>query len=275
MHEEAAKMASTAYQQLYANGKLDNLSKSDQEGLVKSLYQRAVRQLTQALSQPGRGAMRVSIDKREKASADKMFNAEDTTATDHASEVIQRCEEITKSLKAHVGEGSNLEYKQVTQQQLIEACGDTARYLKPYQIVGVNFLMLLYRTNVGGAILADEMGWEKLLRETIDDDLSDLQDPDLLADIAASEKMAREANKNDDWEDDDSSLDAGGNESDEDYDMKHDQDESNATRKSFVDLPPPNWDYSASLPPAPFDVLLTSYTLFERNSVDQRADRDF
>lgn len=343
MHEEAAKMASTAYQQLYANGKLDNLSKSDQEGLVKSLYQRAVRQLTQALSQPGRGAMRVSIDKREKASADKMFNAEDTTATDHASEVIQRCEEITKSLRAHVGEGSNLEYKQVTQQQLIEACGDTARYLKPYQIVGVNFLMLLYRTNVGGAILADEMGlgktaqlitymgaisslendngphlvvvpasllenWQRELQrwcpkmksvvyygkhrsiirrrlndlrsrlqkgETIDDDLSDLQDPDLLADIAASEKMAREANKNDDWEDDDSSLDAGGNESDEDYDMKHDQDESNATRKSFVDLPPPNWDYSASLPPAPFDVLLTSYTLFERNSVDQRADREF
>jgi hypothetical protein len=91
---------------------------------------------------------------------------------------------------------------------MIEACGDTARYLKPYQLVGsscdgmgtealallagfrdgvgtttrapaidmrararrvppppkqvgINFLMLLYRSKVSGAILADEMGLGK------------------------------------------------------------------------------------------------------------------
>ena len=39
-------------------------------------------------------------------------------------------------------------YEQVSQAQLMEACGDTARFLKPYQIVGVNFLLLLYRVKV-------------------------------------------------------------------------------------------------------------------------------
>ncbi len=29
-----------------------------------------------------------------------------------------------------------VEYHQVEQPQMIEACGDTARYLKPYQMVG-------------------------------------------------------------------------------------------------------------------------------------------
>ena len=53
--------------------------------------------------------------------------------------------------------GSAHAYQHLTQAQLIEACGPTARYLKPYQMVGVNFLMLLYRQAIGGAILADEM----------------------------------------------------------------------------------------------------------------------
>lgn len=33
---------------------------------------------------------------------------------------------------------------------MIQACGDGARYLKPYQLVGVNFLNLLYRQKIGG-----------------------------------------------------------------------------------------------------------------------------
>lgn len=41
-------------------------------------------------------------------------------------------------------------YQQVTQVQMIQACGDGARYLKPYQLVGVNFLNLLYRQKIGG-----------------------------------------------------------------------------------------------------------------------------
>ena len=49
----------------------------------------------------------------------------------------------------------------VTHAEAVTACGDNARYLKPYQLVGVNFLMLLYRQKIGGAILADEMGLGK------------------------------------------------------------------------------------------------------------------
>ncbi|KAG5037888.1 hypothetical protein JHK86_018728 [Glycine max] len=36
--------------------------------------------------------------------------------------------------------------------------------LKPYQLVGVNFLLLLYRKGIGGAILADEMGLGKTVQ---------------------------------------------------------------------------------------------------------------
>lgn len=49
----------------------------------------------------------------------------------------------------------------VSQQMLREACGDAALYLKAYQLVGVNYLMLLKRKNVSGCILADEMGLGK------------------------------------------------------------------------------------------------------------------
>lgn len=353
VHEKAKSMAYHGFQKLFATGKVATMSKADQEVLIKTLYQKALTSLTSGAMQPqhtGQRAMRVAVDKRNKAAPDRMFNAEDTTKSDHADEVVRRCEEITKSLRSHLDkkgkktEGDGMEYEQVTQQQLIEACGDNARYLKPYQIVGINFLMLLYRTNVGGAILADEMGlgktaqlitymgaiasiekdkgphlvvvpasllenWQRELQrwcpkiksvvyygkhrsiirkrlndlrerlergETVDDDLSDLQDPDLLADIAASEKLAHEANKNIDESDDDYDVEDDVDDSDEEYDTKNDRgDIGTSTKNRFVDLPPPNWDYSKALPPAPFDVLLTSYTLFERNSRDQRKDREF
>jgi SWI/SNF-related matrix-associated actin-dependent regulator 1 of chromatin subfamily A len=41
---------------------------------------------------------------------------------------------------------------------LVPLCGPLAACLKPYQVVGVNFLLLLARERVGGAILADAMG---------------------------------------------------------------------------------------------------------------------
>ena len=43
----------------------------------------------------------------------------------------------------------------------MQACGASARYIKSYQLVGINFLMLLARNGVAGAILADEMGLGK------------------------------------------------------------------------------------------------------------------
>lgn len=45
--------------------------------------------------------------------------------------------------------------------RLYAACSPLAEHLKPYQLVGINFLLLLYRQQVGGAILADEMGLGK------------------------------------------------------------------------------------------------------------------
>ncbi|MEW5304870.1 MAG: hypothetical protein WDW36_007450 [Sanguina aurantia] len=49
----------------------------------------------------------------------------------------------------------------VTHAQLVTACGERAQQLKHYQLVGINWLMQLYRQNVGGAIMADEMGLGK------------------------------------------------------------------------------------------------------------------
>ena len=45
--------------------------------------------------------------------------------------------------------------------QVASACGGAARHLKPYQLVGVNFMAILARQRVGGSILADEMGLGK------------------------------------------------------------------------------------------------------------------
>ena len=49
----------------------------------------------------------------------------------------------------------------VSREALVAACGEAAAGFKGYQLVGVNFLMLLARAGVGGAILADEMGLGK------------------------------------------------------------------------------------------------------------------
>jgi len=162
---KAKALALQQMKQLIANGSVSSLNQGQQQTLFKNLYLRARSALRgEPSTQIERGAMRVSIDKKNRESLDKTFNAEDTTKTDHADEVMRRCEEISKSLRDHLGTGvDNSEgrfggtraeaaeaYQQVTQNQLIESCGDTARYLKPYQIVGINFLILLYRTQVGG-----------------------------------------------------------------------------------------------------------------------------
>lgn len=49
----------------------------------------------------------------------------------------------------------------ISNEDLVSACGEAARYFKSYQMVGINFLMLLKRSGIGGAILADEMGLGK------------------------------------------------------------------------------------------------------------------
>ncbi|GJP54386.1 hypothetical protein CLOM_g13479 [Closterium sp. NIES-68] len=54
----------------------------------------------------------------------------------------------------------------ISQDDVSAACGESVQ-LKGYQLVGVNFLLLLYRQKVGGAILADEMGLGKTVQAVV------------------------------------------------------------------------------------------------------------
>jgi len=358
-NQQAQLLASHQFRQLHQTGGLSHIPPAQQTALYHQLYARARQQLNlppiSAAVSPARGNMRVSIDKRNKNAGDKLFQAVDTTGRDHADEVVRRCEEISRALSSRLGKGvqsnegrfGGTDYDSpvsITQQQMIEACGDTARYLKPYQIVGVNFLMLLHRSQVGGAILADEMGlgktaqlisylgciktfdsdpgphlvvvpasllenWQRELRrwcpdlktvvyygkhrivvrkrlnelrqklqrgEVIDDDLTDLQDVDFLAAAAASERYA-EAIAQEDADNGDPLGLGHMHESDDDFDVKQANLPENGPQSTFTapEPPPRKWDFNAPLDAAPFHVMLTSYTLFERDSPDQRADRNF
>eukprot|EP00250_Pteridium_aquilinum_P009219 c18523_g1_i1 orf=340-1248(+) len=89
---------------------------------------------------------------------------------------LQKCDEIAASLRKELKVGGSSDSaecvdryaevdasaaKIVSQADVSAACRSADSdhlVLKPYQLVGVNFLMLLHRKNVGGAILADEMG---------------------------------------------------------------------------------------------------------------------
>ena len=164
IQKKAQVQAIQEFQKLMASGVLGARSHDEQQTIYKILYGKKLSKLMGANTPSENIGMRVAIDKKNRTSLDKLFNAEDTTDTDHADEVLSRCEEISKSLQSHLSKGAKKSdgsstgtngnatesYQQVTQAQLIDACGDTARYLKPYQIVGVNFLILLYRAQVGG-----------------------------------------------------------------------------------------------------------------------------
>lgn len=118
---------------------------------------------------------------------------------------------------------------------------------------------------------------ERLMRgEEVDDDLADLQDADILAEAAASERLAEaEALAHTDMHDDDPLGIEHLHESDDEFDLKRANLPENAPTVLPPEAPPPKWDFSAPLAPAPFHVMLTSYTLFERDSPDQRIDREF
>lgn len=120
---------------------------------------------------------------------------------------------------------------------------------------------------------------EKLQRgEEVDDDLADLQDSDVLAEAAASERMVEAAALANNEKHDDDPLGLGiMHESDDEFDLKraHVPENTAAAAVLAPEPPPPKWDFNATLDAAPFNVMLTSYTLFERDSPDQRADREF
>jgi SWI/SNF-related matrix-associated actin-dependent regulator 1 of chromatin subfamily A len=120
---------------------------------------------------------------------------------------------------------------------------------------------------------------QKLARgEAINDDLSDLQDADIMAEAAASERYAEAAAQEEEDADNADPLGLGHmHESDDEFDVKRANVPENAPQGNFTapEPPPRKWDFNAPLDAAPFHVMLTSYTLFERDSPDQRADRAF
>jgi SNF2 family DNA or RNA helicase len=321
---------------------------------------------------------------------DDQFVAEETVAENHADEILRKCQEVSNSLRKALGDNgistiqgtgaaaaanaaiayaagtmpdnnnngnsssiSSNKKNVVDQKQLIEACGDTGKYLKPYQIVGINFLLLLYNSKVGGAILADEMGlgktaqiinylgalkelvslnkdpgphlvvvppsllenWQRELRRwcpsltaivyygkhrsvlrkrlvnlrermargediSVEDDLHDLSDPDVLAQLAHEAGMeGGEGSDDSDEEGDNGATDEDG--SDEDVQMNlhklanadgsESEGEEHEPEKKKVSV----LDFDAPLSPAPFNIMLTCYTLFERDSPEQKLDRKF
>ena len=118
---------------------------------------------------------------------------------------------------------------------------------------------------------------EKLRRgESIEDDLSDLQDADVMAEAAATERLLEAEAHHDKNDGDPLGLDEM-HESDDEFDVKHANVPENLASVQIPAAEPPakTWDFNAALGAAPFNVMLTSYTLFERDSPDQRADREF
>ncbi|KAL0021639.1 hypothetical protein WJX77_003224 [Trebouxia sp. C0004] len=196
----------------------------------------------------------------------------------------------------------------VSHATLVAACGEAAQFFKPYQMVGVNFLMLLKRQSISGSILADEMGLGKTAQaicflgvlKHVDQDSG----PHLVvAPVSLLENWQRELRR---WcpglclvtyygkdraqlrrqlldarpsrsavsaEPEVISVpDSDATSSDSEEGSKYSA--SNAESMEGVGQCHPEQPFSGRQEP-PFNVMLTSYTLFERDSVEQQADRTF
>ncbi|XP_065856526.1 protein CHROMATIN REMODELING 19 isoform X2 [Euphorbia lathyris] len=147
----------------------------------------------------------------------------------------------------------------VKQSDIAAACAvadsDFQPLLKPYQLVGVNFLLLLYRKGIGGAILADEMGLGKTIQAItylmLLKHLNNDPGPHLIVCPASLlENWERELKK---WCPSFSVL------------QYHGANRA-AYSKQLSSMA------KAGMPP-PFNVLLVCYSLFERHSAQQKDDR--
>ncbi|KAH9288007.1 hypothetical protein KI387_032124, partial [Taxus chinensis] len=215
------------------------------------------------------GAQCVEILDEELAD-ENMEAAED----DVVGNALQKCGQIAVTLREELsGSGSttnNVCYdryaevdaaaaKLVTQGDIDAACNvsdfSLQPILKPYQLVGVNFLLLLHRKKIGGAILADEMGLGKTVQaitflamlKHLDNDPG----PHLIVSPASLlENWERELQK---WCPSFSVIQFHG------------------TGRAALSK---RLNYLAKAGgPAPFNVLLVCYSLFERHSAQQKDDR--
>ncbi|XP_027360408.1 protein CHROMATIN REMODELING 19 isoform X1 [Abrus precatorius] len=195
---------------------------------------------------------------------------EDGDEGDVVGRALHKCSRISAELKGELfgstgtacerySEVESSSVRIVTQEDVDVACGsedsDFQPLLKPYQLVGVNFLLLLYRKGIGGAILADEMGLGKTVQAitylTLLKHLHQDSGPHLIVCPASVlENWERELKK---WCPSFSVLQYHGV-------------RRAAYCKELSSLS------KAGIPP-PFNVLLVCYSLFERHSAQQKDDR--
>ncbi|KAK1297027.1 putative chromatin-remodeling complex ATPase chain [Acorus calamus] len=196
---------------------------------------------------------------------------EEEEEDDVIGKALQKCSKISVELRRELYGSSSLacdRYAEtevssstriVTQDDIDAACmvedSDFKPILKPYQIVGVNFLLLLYKKNIGGAILADEMGLGKTVQAitylTLLRHLDNDPGPHLIVSPASVlENWERELKR---WCPSFSVV------------LFHGTGRT-AYSKELNSL-------SKAGLPAPFNVLLVCYSLFERQSGQQRDDR--
>ncbi|BDA41342.1 probable SWI/SNF-related matrix-associated actin-dependent regulator [Coccomyxa sp. Obi] len=257
---------------------------------------------------------------RDQGGAVDLAEVGEESETDHVDDVLHRCEAISQNLRSVLGGKSVTDRvssldttPMVTHEALVAACGDAAKYLKSYQLVGVNFLTLLARSGVGGAIMADEMGLGKTaqaiaflgVRRVVDEDTGphiivvpasllenwqrELQRwcPSLKVvlyygkDRAQLREELLEYRRGQEQDTSEASGSAGEQEDsesgkdleDSDVDSAEESDEEYHASDQEAELPVP--ENAADSGDAPFDVLLTCYTLFERDSYENKRDRMF
>lgn len=197
-------------------------------------------------------------------------NESPMTEVDLIGNALQKCDEVAALLRRELNIGSSSDNdryaevdasaaKVVSQADVCAACGtaetDLQLNLKPYQLVGVNFLLLLHRKNVGGAILADEMGLGKTIQAISFLAVLNYLDKDpgphlVICPASLLENWARELKK---WCPYFKVVSYHGAE----------------RSVLFKDL---NHVAKAGRP-APFNVMLACYSLFERHSAQQKDDR--
>ncbi|XP_028794372.1 protein CHROMATIN REMODELING 19 [Neltuma alba] len=205
-----------------------------------------------------------------KSSDEDEIEEEEADENDVVGRALYKCAKISAELKRELygssgttcdrySEAESSSVRIVNQDDIDVACGsedsDFQPILKPYQLVGVNFLLLLYRKGIGGAILADEMGLGKTVQAitylTLLKHLHNDPGPHLIVCPASVlENWEREMRR---WCPSFSVLQYHG-----------------AGRATyFKEL---SYLSKAGLPP-PFNVLLVCYSLFERHSAQQKDDR--
>ncbi|XVE74600.1 hypothetical protein DITRI_Ditri12bG0030300 [Diplodiscus trichospermus] len=195
---------------------------------------------------------------------------EELQEDDVVGKALQKCAKISAELRKELygSSGASCEryaeveassVRIVTQNDIDVACGvvdsDFQPILKPYQLVGVNFLLLLHRKGIGGAILADEMGLGKTIQAitylTLLKHLKNDPGPHLIVCPASLlENWERELRK---WCPSFSVLQYHGAGR-----AAYSKELSSLSKAGF---------------PPPFNVLLVCYSLFERHSMQQKDDR--